>query len=588
LHGRHVIVDAVGALYSTCRRALASPEDSSERAIARSALARRARRWGCTASPCEWLGSDAHVAAAVVMEKEMEAKGARPEAFDFFLLYTAWLEVQDRAIHKERVEEGREPSRRRPVMAVEHEERKWGEALMASEHSAWRNGTSKTLYDVLGVAAPASLVGVGITRVEHLCRPGDMGGGAFEFTPFAMLVKTWGLSSSHKVRVEWGKLVLELRERCLDTSPWFDEGMGNRVAVRPLSARQLWDGVRRLGGAWGVDAGWPLGEARVGHRRGNKFTGLLLQARSSGEDVSKASWREALVETYGTVERLPATEWRDGAPTDVDRYGSRIINVWPEADSRTGGGVRVYGGRSIETGIDEGREGREEEVREWSVDESGDLMIGSRMATLVDARGLPCVRLLMRSTARLKEEGAAVDTGHERTLRSAGVWAIHVESSRQILREWNGLYVEHDIQYAAATDGGRQVDDKGRHVASSAGVLDNGCVVGGALDPHKDARSSYETELQALIDVLEVWPDGSRVMIAVDARSPVQAIVRFREAHVNRRAEYFVDDKLDSLLRHLERMQTVVFYWLKGHSGAAPNEFADLHATKFLSEDVRR
>jgi len=246
----------------------------------------------------------------------------------------------------------------------------------------------------------------------------------------------------------------------------------------------------------------------------------------------------------------------------------------------------VYGGRSIETGIDEGREGREGEVREWSVDEAGDLMIGSRMATLGDARGLPCVRLLMRSTARLKEEGAAVDTGQERTLRSAGMWAIHVESSRQILREWNGLYVEHDIQYAAATDGGRQVDDKGRHVASSAGVLDNGCVVGGALDPHKDARSSYETELQALIDVLEVWPDGSRVMIAVDARSPVQAVVRFREAHVNRRAEYFVDDKLDSLLRHLERMQTVVFYWLKGHSGAAPNECADLHATKFLSEDV--
>ena len=36
LHGRHLLVDAVGALYSTCRRALASPEDSIERATARS------------------------------------------------------------------------------------------------------------------------------------------------------------------------------------------------------------------------------------------------------------------------------------------------------------------------------------------------------------------------------------------------------------------------------------------------------------------------------------------------------------------------------------------------------------------------
>ena len=29
LHGRHLLVDAVGALYSTCRRALASPEDET-------------------------------------------------------------------------------------------------------------------------------------------------------------------------------------------------------------------------------------------------------------------------------------------------------------------------------------------------------------------------------------------------------------------------------------------------------------------------------------------------------------------------------------------------------------------------------
>jgi len=72
LHGRHVIVDAVGALYSTCRRALASPEDSPERALARSALARRARKWGCTRTTDEWLGSKQHLDAAVVVEREME------------------------------------------------------------------------------------------------------------------------------------------------------------------------------------------------------------------------------------------------------------------------------------------------------------------------------------------------------------------------------------------------------------------------------------------------------------------------------------------------------------------------------------
>ena len=61
LHGRHVIVDAVGSLFNTCRRALAAPEDSRERAVARSALARRARGWGCSTAPTSWLGSDEHL-----------------------------------------------------------------------------------------------------------------------------------------------------------------------------------------------------------------------------------------------------------------------------------------------------------------------------------------------------------------------------------------------------------------------------------------------------------------------------------------------------------------------------------------------
>ena len=67
LHGRHCLVDAVAALRATCTRALASPVDSTERAAARSALARRCRFWGCTSEPLLWLGSLEHRRTAVVV-----------------------------------------------------------------------------------------------------------------------------------------------------------------------------------------------------------------------------------------------------------------------------------------------------------------------------------------------------------------------------------------------------------------------------------------------------------------------------------------------------------------------------------------
>ena len=96
-----------------------------------------------------------------------------------------------------------------------------------------------------------------------------------------------------------------------------------------------------------------------------------------------------------------------------------------------------------------------------------------------------------------------------------------------------------------ATDGGRQLDDTSESVAASAAFTHEGTHSGRRLDANGEARSSYETELQALIDVLEEWPDTSRGLIAIDARSPVQAIIKFRVSHVNKRSEYHCDDMLD-------------------------------------------
>jgi len=245
-----------------------------------------------------------------------------------------------------------------------------------------------------------------------------------------------------------------------------------------------------------------------------------------------------------------------------------VITIWPSANYRTGGDCKIYGSRTADQDVAGDRVARAAACAEWNVNDDGDLTIAGRLASRVDARHLPCVRLLLLATHHLKNKGATVDRRQELSIRAAGKWAVHVASSRQIMHDWAAIHEEHDIQFAAATDGGRQPGDEGTMVASAAAFLDDGSTVGGALDPIKLAHSSYEAELQALIDVLTAWPVNSRVLIAVDARSPVQALCTFRRAHVNKRAEYLRDDMLDELLRQVERMDTVVFYWLKGHSGA--------------------
>ena len=56
--------------------------------------------------------------------------------------------------------------------------------------------------------------------------------------------------------------------------------------------------------------------------------------------------------------------------------------------------------------------------------------------------------------ALLDEVQAEVDKEREVTVRGAGEWAVHVESTRRILNDWGELHAMYDIQFAAATDGG--------------------------------------------------------------------------------------------------------------------------------------
>ena len=130
-------------------------------------------------------------------------------------------------------------------------------------------------------------------------------------------------------------------------------------------------------------------------------------------------------------------------------------------------------------------------------------------------------------------------------------------------------------------------DEQCRPTASAAVYHDDGTTGGGALDPwaypssYRVRAESIDRRGQRLAVRVEGVTSGRREVAAV------MAVTKFREAHVNKRAEYYQDGILDELLVELERMDLVVFYWLKGHSGSVPNEIADFRATAML-EDLPR
>ena len=573
--GRHCFGDAVAALRLTYTRALASPVDSCERAIVRSALARRCRFWGCTVDPTVWLGSIAHRQAALMIEKEMEKGSFRGEASDFFIWYEALLAPIDDTIREERRRKGAVVGPERQSLSMEHRGDRWGEALGGGrQHGAWQRGSSRLLCDTVEIGMAAVLVNAGVVRVEHVCARGVRGPRLLSFNE---MVERWRLPRTAACLEAYKVLREEVRE--------------SKVALEatgtiPLTARQLHDGVRRIEGAFCGDRGWPCGETVKCGGGSDAFRDLLMAARSGDAQASRAGWEEALQASYGDVERKRAVEWWEGAPTDTDKYtGVRLVTVWPKADHRWGGDVKEYGGL-YRARVSEGRkEELRREVTRWALDDRGGVLVDGRAPDDQDCERHPGLGLLWQSSEFVMEKGGSVDLAVEGERWPAGQWRVNVNASRRFAQEIGKLHVEYDFDYACATDGGRQVGEDGVARAGRAGLRHDGEVEGGAMDAEVVARSSYETEMQALIDMAKALPQDARVLFVIDARSPVQALIRFRMCHVSKRMDYFEDDMLDALLIELERLHLAVFYWVRGHSGVAPNEAADWLATAALEEE---
>ena len=82
----------------------------------------------------------------------------------------------------------------------------------------------------------------------------------------------------------------------------------------------------------------------------------------------------------------------------------------------------------------------------------------------------------------------------------------------------------------------------------------------------------------ALIDACAAEPDGARILLAIDATSPVRAVLSFRRASARGKQGRKAAELLGELERQLRRAELVVFLWTTSHEGCPVNEAADVAA----------
>ena len=362
--------------------------------------------------------------------------------------------------------------------------------------------------------------------------------------------------------------------------------------LMPVSVRAepvpSWQATREAADVGGVDM-----EAvrRVSER---------LARVASGEEASgsQREWREAWQACYPRAAPRPAETWHSGMPEGLET-GARIWAV--EGVDR---GVAASGGEAnylrradkVFTPVgaaDTFRIGEDEFATGWAEEAEAQAQLLS-----INGEGIavdPCTdeplvgaaleRLepgpqLVANSLRLLHEWEVVKAVEELAAGKQQKCTINLEVAAANVLELTEWQAKIRATAAFATDGAWV---KGADIAARGFVRHDGTTFHGELQ-EVAGKDNYVAELAALIDALASCEDGGRVIMVVDALSPVWALLRFRVSHDRTKQQFYCDDLLDTLDQQLMRMEAVVFLWQTSHVGSPPNEAADQLADVFDCE----
>ena len=284
-------------------------------------------------------------------------------------------------------------------------------------------------------------------------------------------------------------------------------------------------------------------------------------------------WKEAIRASWSGVVPRPAVPWQCGIVDVGERAkGPRLICSLEEGVRTEGGEAQwmLRRGPDISVGSDGFVDGWEEVMRQEIglvdfEDEAGMPVLaatgGSITLAALGGLGLsPAMQMLYRARLMLPAKaevvrGLANAYREEHGKRREGTHVnltIQADNVHEVCMWCARVAATHVI----AGDASRARDG----TCSRGSLRHDGLIIAGILI-EVDCDDNYLAELAAILDQLAAVPKGSRVVVMLDATSPVHALVKMRASHARRRASYYGSTWLDTLDQLMDELEVVVFLW---------------------------
>ena len=577
------------AIYSNFNKALGDLEDTSQRAAVLSAIALSMERWGCRSDPNRWqVGHLVEELESFLRREEVKYLG------DAYLLALAVFEngPLDDPDSWERWMRG---DGNRPIAARSFDppegrwvagaagEASWGPLRQDAPHFT-RCNTSMLFEPDGGCGAPVRgvLLRAGIVAVGNLCGWGLKGMSGFRWLTF---------DEARRVNPRLPRST-EAREAWEGTVEWLTDAghqpeRPEEVRAADFYRRMLPDSVDAVEGSTRVTLNEPAVDRAVEAIEAHIAAGTTL---SEEGQLEACDFKSLLAACFTGLPRpSKRTEWRHGGLDFTEAAESvRIIDVLGKGrEPRARGGERRWLAR------DRAMDGTEE------VDGDGYLKgwKGRQQAlsdsVRFDRDGFPCDP---QSGRRLTEDDlqgldVAIQLECRARLRLGAVRVVRKPPKVKDNRTHVNLVTQRDnhnelCMWSArvrptavfATDGTRQSvktgDGNERVVVARAAARHDGLCLGGEI-AREEESDNYLAEMAALIDLFHYSPAGGRILVMMDATSPVHSLITFRRIHARKAQEKHAMRMLDTLLQLVARQEVVVFLWQRSHMGSPANEWAD-------------